>query len=141
MDRPRILFTKTHSNAIMPTRKHPGDAGYDLYALVNVNIPTNKTIIVPTGITIAVPKGFYAELHPRSSFALKGGYMKVGIIDEGYRGDIGTIVTALHEPIKIKKGDRIGQIIMKRRIQPTFIEIDELPDSQRGTQGFGSSGR
>jgi len=138
--KPKILFKKVHPDAKMPTRGHIGDAGYDVYAVEDTIIPTYKTIVVPSGINIAIPPGYYVELHPRSSLALKSVYMKVGILDEGYRGDIGAIVFALQYPVTIKKGERIAQIILKKREEIDFEEVAQLPDSDRGQKGFGSTG-
>ena len=136
----KVFFTRTCTAAIQPTRKYLGDAAYDIYVLEDTVIPMDKVIIVPTGIKIALPEGYYAELHPRSSFVLRGGYMKIGILDEGYRGDIGAIVISLIKPIQVKRGDRIAQIIIKKREEVDFKEVYCLPKSDRGVKGFGSSG-
>ena len=137
----KVLFKKTHPDAKMPTRGHDGDAGYDIYAVEDTTIWNWRTVIVPAGVSICLPPGYYAELHPRSSLALKDVYMKIGIIDEGYRGDIGAIVIALQTQIEIKKGERIAQLILKKREEIEFEEVDTLPKSERGEKGFGSSGK
>jgi len=137
----RVLFKKNHPDAKVPTRGHEGDAGYDVYAIEDTIIPTYRTVIVPAGISIQLPQGYYAELHPRSSLALRSIYMKIGIIDEGYRGDIGAIVIALHTPMEVKKGERIAQLILKKREAIEFKEVDTLSKSERGQQGFGSTGQ
>jgi dUTP pyrophosphatase len=100
---------------------------------------------VPTGIAIALPPGYAAFVHPRSGLALKHGLSVVntpGTIDSGYRGEIAVLLVNhdLHEPISISRGDRIAQLVVQRVEQAAFVEVDVLPDSERGAGGYGSTG-
>lgn len=137
----KVLFTKLHPDAKMPTQAHPGDAGYDLYCVESIAVPYGAVGIVKVGIAIQIPKGYYVELHPRSSLDLQGVKMRIGIIDEGYTGELGAIVTPLINGLYVQKGERIGQLILKKREEVTFIEVDKLQRTERGGKGFGSSGR
>ena len=138
--RPVVIFIKTHPDAITPSKKYEGDAGYDLYA-VQYTCVTEDPTIVKVGLRIALPKGYYAEIHTRSSYGLKGARNHLGIIDEGYRGEIDIIMTSPTEDLWIQKGDKVGQLIIKKREEVNFIESDYLPESDRGTKGFGSTGK
>jgi dUTP pyrophosphatase len=101
--------------------------------------------MVPTGIAIALPDGHAAFVHPRSGLAIKHGLSMVntpGTIDAGYRGEIAVLLINHdpHEPIDIKRGDRIAQLIIQKVEHAAFVEAGELPDSSRGSGGFGSTG-
>ena len=136
----KVLFVKTHTDAIMPTQAHLGDAGYDLYSVRDYKLQANKPTIVDIGLRIALPKGYYAEIHTRSSHGLKGIRNHLGIIDEGYRGPISPIMIT-NKDVFISKGSKVGQLIIRKRIEVEFEEVKELPESDRGVKGFGSSGR
>ena len=135
-----VVFIKTHKDAKTPFKKYPGDAGYDLYAVEDQVVFANAPIVIKTGIRVALPKGYYAEIHTRSSQGLKGTRNHLGVVDEGYRGEIAPIMISLKH-IHVMKGDKIGQLILKKRIEANFIEVDYLPKSDRGTKGFGSTGK
>jgi len=135
----KVKFKKLHPEAQEPFKKHIGDAGYDLYAVNDVLIPANIPTQVPTGISLKLPEGFYVEIHTRSGHGVKGMRNHLGIVDEGYHGEITVI---MNSPIDyfVKKGDRIGQLIFRKRQSVKFIETEEEFVSDRGTNGFGSTG-
>jgi dUTP pyrophosphatase len=138
----RILFKKLHPKAQKPYKKHPEDAGYDLHACEKVTIPAKGIAFVETGIAICPPKDFYAEIHSRSSLRKKGIIPPTGIIDTNYRGGLGVILYNFSsKTYNICEGDRIAQLIFKRNNFAEFTEVDNLPKSNRGSMGFGSSGR
>jgi dUTP pyrophosphatase len=121
-------------------------AGMDLYAAVEneINLSPMERKLVPTGLSIAVPEGFEAQIRPRSGLALKNGISLVntpGTIDADYRGEVGIIMINLsQENFKIKRGDRIAQMVINEVIQVAFEETEELSDSKRSAGGFGHTG-
>ena len=129
----------------LPTYAHPGDAGADLYAAVDVDLAPGERALVPTGVAMALPEGYAAFVHPRSGLAAKHGLSIVntpGTIDEGYRGEIKVMLINhdLVAPIRLARGDRIAQLVIQRVERAEFVEHDALPDSVRGVGGYGSTG-
>ncbi len=129
---------------LLPTLGNPGDAGYDLRAAVDIVLEPGDRALVPTGVRIAIPNGYVGLVHPRSGLAVKNGITVLnapGTIDSGYRGEIMVpLINHSREPFSISRGDRIAQIIFQAYEQVRFIAVSELPGSQRGSQGFGSTG-
>ncbi len=128
-----------------PSYAHPGDAGADLVTTVDVEIPPQGRVVVPTGVAIALPEGFAAFVHPRSGLAAKHGVTVVnapGTIDAGYRGEIKVILlnTDVSEPVRLRRGDRVAQLVVQRVEHARFLVATTLPGSHRGEGGFGSSG-
>jgi len=140
-----ILLTKVDPAAQSPTYAHPGDAGADLFSTADVVLPPLSRAIVPTGIAIALPAGYAAFVHPRSGLAAKHGITTLnapGTIDAGYRGEI-KVILANTDPdaeFRIKRGDRIAQLVVQRVEVAEFLVAEKLPGSQRGHGGFGSTG-
>ena len=132
----------------LPTYATPGSAAMDLRACVteSVVIAPGARVVVPSGIAIALPSAEYVALvFARSGLAAKGGVCLangVGVIDSDYRGEIGVaLLNTGSEPYTILPGDRIAQLMVTPVVQPTLELVDELPESDRGTGGFGSTGR
>ncbi len=138
--RNKVLFIKTHPDAKTPTKAYSGDAGYDLYAVKDVVVQPGIPTIIDIGLRIALPEGYYAEIHTRSRHGLRGIRNHLGIIDSGYRGDLSPIMIT-QRPELIRKGDKVAQLIIKKVENFEFVEVSELPPSERGLKGFGSSGR
>lgn len=138
-----VPVKKLDPEAIMPTKANDTDAGYDLYALEDLEIGPVNQKLVKTGISMAIPKGYVGLIWPRSGLAYKHGLdVFAGVIDAGYRGDIGVILynSKVNDHYKIKKGDRIAQILFQKIEGFDLVEVEDLEDSQRGLGGFGSSG-
>ena len=140
-----VLVTRLDPGIPLPAYAQPGDAGADLRSAVDITLAPGERAMVPTGIAIALPDGHAAFVHPRSGLAIKHGLSMVntpGTIDAGYRGEISVLLINHDpsEPIDIKRGDRIAQLIIQKVEQAAFIETVELPDSSRGSGGFGSTG-
>ena len=140
-----VLITRSDSDMPLPSYAKSGDAGADLGSSENVVIAPGERALVSTGISIALPEGFAAFVHPRSGLAIKHGVGIVnapGTIDAGYRGEIKVIVINhdLTSHYEIKRGDRIAQLVVQRVEQAEFCEVDALPESDRGSGGFGSTG-
>ncbi|ABM06640.1 putative deoxyuridine 5'-triphosphate nucleotidohydrolase (dut) [Paenarthrobacter aurescens TC1] len=128
-----------------PSYAHPGDAGADLRARVDVHLAPGQRKLVPTGVSIALPEGFVALIHPRSGLATKHGLTVVnapGTVDAGYRGEIAVTLlnTDQENAIDLKRGDRIAQMVIQRVEYAQFVAVDQLSESVRGTGGFGSTG-
>jgi len=130
----------------MPSRAHDGDAGVDLFSAHDVELAPGQRALVPTGIAVAIPHGMVGLVHPRSGLAARAGLSIVnspGTIDAGYRGEIKVIVIN-HDPVQplvLRRGDRIAQLVFQRFERARFVEVTELPASQRGAGGHGSTGR
>ena len=131
--------------AFPPTYAHPGDAGADLCAAEAVTLGPGERFTMPTGVSIALPDGYAAFVVPRSGLAMRHGLTIVnapGTVDAGYRGEIRVTLlnTDRSMPYDIAVGDRIAQLIVMPVTRARFIPVDSLPESHRGTAGFGSSG-
>ncbi len=131
----------------LPGYARPGDAGADLIARVDVTLaPSGGRAMVPTGIALAIPAGFAGFVQPRSGLALRHGVTCLntpGLIDSGYRDELAVLLvnTDPELPYEVHRGDRIAQLVIQRVERADFVEVDELPQSERGLGGFGSTGR
>jgi dUTP pyrophosphatase len=140
-----LPFTRVRPEGELPHAQHPGDAGLDLRAAEGVTVKPGERAMVPTGVAVAIPDGHAGLVLPRSGLASKKGLTLAnapGLIDPGYRGEVFCAVVNLdlHEPVEISAGDRIAQLVIVALpdVSPAFVE--ELPESGRGTGGFGSTG-
>ena len=140
---PELKIKKLDPEAIIPTKANKTDAGYDLYALEDVEIPAINHRLIKTGISMAIPEGYVGLIWPRSGLAYKSGLdVFAGVIDAGYRGDVGVILynSRVNNHYQVKKGDRIAQILFQKVKTFNLVEVDDLDASQRGEGGFGSTG-
>lgn len=140
-----VLIQRLDPDLPMPAYEHPGDAAMDLRARESKVLAPGERVLMPTGIAIALPAGFAAYVHPRSGLALKVGLGMVnapGVIDAGYRGEIGVILVNhdQHSEITLNRGDRIAQLVVAPVAEAELIEVSQLPQSHRGQGGFGSTG-
>lgn len=131
--------------AVLPAYAHPGDAGADLACDEDVSLAPGERRTVGTGVSIALPDGYAAFVHPRSGLAARHGITIVnapGTVDAGYRGEIRVTLlnTDLREQVVLRRGDRIAQVVVQRVERVRFVPVGELPESARGTGGFGSTG-
>lgn len=141
----KVLITRLDAAVPVPHYAQRGDAGADLSAAEDVDLAPGQRAVVRTGIAIALPDGYAGFVHPRSGLAARHGLTMVnapGTIDAGYRGEIKVILlnTDSSEPVSLRRGDRIAQLVVQRVEQVTFREVAALPDSVRGAAGFGSTG-
>jgi dUTP pyrophosphatase len=141
----RIGILRLDPELPVPAYAHPGDAGADLCTREDVSLAPGERCLVPTGIALALPDGYVGLVHPRSGLAHRAGLSIVnapGTIDAGYRGEVQVCLVNLDPatPIELKRGDRIAQLVVQRVETADFVEVDELPDSARGTGGHGSTG-
>lgn len=128
-----------------PAYANPGDAGADLMTTVDVELAPGERALVPTGVAIALPEGYVALVHPRSGLAARHGVSIVntpGTVDAGYRGEVKVLLVNLdpREPVSLRRGDRVAQLVVQRVERARFVEVEVLPASPRGAGGYGSTG-
>jgi len=139
-----VPVTRLRDDAVLPTRAYPGDAGLDLVACEHHELGPGERALVGTGIAVAIPEGHAGLVTPRSGLAAKNGITIVntpGLVDSGYRGELRVILhnTDRRETVVIEPGTRIAQLVVVSVPEATLREVDELPGSERGSSGFGSS--
>ena len=141
----RLEVKKLRESAVVPARAYAGDAGMDLAACERVELAPGARALVPTGLAVAIPDGYAGYVQPRSGLAAKHGISIVntpGLVDSGYRGEL--LVNLVNhdeaEPFVVEPGMRIAQLVILPVPPVELIEVDELPKSDRGADGFGSSG-
>ena len=142
----KVLITRLDPELPLPQYAKGGDAGADIVSRIDITLEPGERSLVPTGISIALPDGYVALVHPRSGLAIKHGVTMVnapGTVDAGYRGEL-QIILINHdrsESVSFKRGDRIAQLVIQKVERAEFIEVQSLPGSGRGSDGFGSTGR
>jgi len=135
---------RLHDGATLPTRAYDGDAGLDLAACERVELPPGGRAVVGTGLTVAIPDGHAGFVQPRSGLAARHGIAVLnspGLIDAGYRGELKVVLlnTDREQPFVVEPGMRIAQLVVVAVVPTEPRDVAELPASQRGEQGFGSS--
>jgi dUTP pyrophosphatase len=138
------LIRKVREEAVVPARAYTGDAGMDLSACERVELEPGARALVPTGLAVAIPEGYAGYVQPRSGLASKHGISIVntpGLVDSGYRGEllVNLINHDAHETFVVEPGMRIAQLVILPIPEVELVEVDELPESERGVRGFGSS--
>ncbi len=123
-----------------PTKGHPQDAGYDLYAAFDIEIGAQPTK-VPTGTLVEIPDGYFGKIYDRSSMAARGIKVSGGVIDASYRGEIQVLLETSGLPELISKGERIAQIVFQPCLNAPLVRVERLEPTARGDGGFGSTGR
>jgi dUTP diphosphatase len=140
-----VLIQRLDPELPAPSYAHPGDAGADLVAAEDVELAPGERMMVPTGIALALPDGYAAFVHPRSGLAARLGVTIVnapGTVDAGYRGEIKVTLlnTDTRNTVRLRRGDRVAQLVIQRVERAVFHEVETLPGSARGDGGFGSTG-
>jgi dUTP pyrophosphatase len=140
-----VLLQRLDGDLPVPSYARPGDAGADLVTTVDLTLAPGERRTVPTGVAVALPEGFAGFVHPRSGLAARHGLTVVnapGTVDSGYRGEIHVTLlnTDASQAIVLQRGDRIAQLVVQPVVQVEFTEVASLPESARGTGGFGSTG-
>lgn len=134
---------KLSKDAHMPTYGTRGAAGLDLYASTDVTIQPNERMLIPTGVAMEIPDGHFCYVMGRSGNTIKKGlHVALGTIDSDYIGEIGVMAfNQSDEVISFAKGDRVAQMVILPYPKIEFVEVDELSDTERGTGGYGSTGK
>jgi dUTP pyrophosphatase len=140
-----VLLTRLDPGVPLPAYARPGDAGADLVTTSDLELAPGERALVGTGVAIALPAGHAGFVHPRSGLAARCGLSIVnapGTVDAGYRGEIKVCLVNLDpaEPVRLRRGDRIAQLVVQRVETARFVEVTALPGSERGTAGHGSTG-
>ena len=140
-----LPFKQLDPGAELPAQAHPGDAGLDLCSTIDVEILPGERAMVPTGLSVAIPDGHAGLVLPRSGLASRQGLTLAnapGLIDSGYRGEVTCALVNLDrdQAVKIRRGDRIAQLVVVALPQILPSWVDDLPPSSRGEGGFGSTG-
>ena len=139
-----LAIRRLRDDAVLPERAYAGDAGLDLSACERHELGPGERAVVPTGLAVAIPVGFAGFVQPRSGLAAKHGISVVnapGLVDSGYRGELRVVLlnTDLTEPFVVEPGMRIAQLVVLPVPEVELAEVEELPESERGVRGFGSS--
>jgi dUTP pyrophosphatase len=139
-----LPIRRLRDDAVVPSRAYAGDAGLDLSACERVELGAGERAVVGTGLAVAIPAGYAGFVQPRSGLAAKHGITIVntpGLVDSGYRGELKIILlnTDPHETFVVEPGMRIAQLVVLEVPGVDPVEMDELPDTERGVRGFGSS--
>tara|TARA_Y100000296_G_scaffold39370_1_gene45418 strand:+ start:28 stop:519 length:492 start_codon:yes stop_codon:yes gene_type:complete len=138
-----LKVVKTHPDAKLPHRAHDSDSGYDVYSVEEVIVPARGSVVVPVGLTLAyITPGYWFRVEPRSGLGFKHNLQPhLGIIDNGYRGDLGIkLYNFSNVNITLIRGTRIAQLVLYPHITVTVSETDKIDDTERGEDGFGSTG-
>jgi dUTP diphosphatase len=141
----RLPIQRLRDDAVLPARAYQGDAGLDLSACERVELPPGERAVVGTGLAVAIPEGHAGFVQPRSGLADRHGITVVnspGLIDSGYRGELKVILlnTDTRHPFVVERGMRIAQLVVLEVPGIDLEEVDELPATERGVRGHGSSG-
>lgn len=139
-----LQVQRLREDAVLPSRAYDGDAGLDLSACERHELAPGGRAVVPTGIAVAVPPGYAAFVQPRSGLAARHGITIVntpGLVDSGYRGEVNVVLlnTDDAEGFVVEPGMRIAQLVVVPVPSVELVESEELPTSERGERGFGSS--
>ncbi|HVC88832.1 MAG TPA: dUTP diphosphatase [Gaiellaceae bacterium] len=139
-----LAVQRLRANAVVPARAYAGDAGLDLSACERVELGPGERALVPTGLAVAIPEGHAGFVQPRSGLAAKHGISIVntpGLVDSGYRGEllVNLVNTDRSATFVVEPGMRIAQLVIVELPEVELVEVDELPASERGVRGFGSS--
>ena len=139
-----IVKRLDRTGARLPERAHPGDAGLDLFAAADVDIPPGEARLVGTGLAIELPPGTEGQIRPRSGLALRHAVTVLnapGTVDAGYRGEIGILlVNHGREAFRVRQGTRVAQLVVTPVVEVEVVEADELSETSRAGDGFGSTG-
>ena len=135
---------RLRQDAVMPRRAYAGDAGLDLTTCERIELPPGERGVAPIGVAVAIPEGYAGFVQPRSGLAERHGIAVVnspGLVDSGYRGELRVILlnTDTVETFVAEAGDRVAQLVVLPVPALELVEVDELPPSERGARGFGSS--
>lgn len=141
----RLAVRRLDRDLPLPAYARSDDAGLDLAAAHDVTVPPGARAVVGTGLAVAIPAGYAGLVLPRSGLALRHGLTILnapGLIDAGYRGEV-KVLLVNHDPtltVTVRRGERIAQLVVQRLEPVEPVEVDELPPSERGAGGFGSTG-
>ena len=136
-----LRVKRIHPEAKLPVYGHPGDAGLDLFSVVDRELAPGEVFAVPTGIQVAVPAGHVGLVWDKSGISLKSVHRLAGVVDSGYRGEVQVVMINLGAvPFAVRKGMKIAQMLVQPVAAVSVIECEALDGTSRGEGGFGSTG-
>jgi dUTP pyrophosphatase len=138
----KIFVERLDQDAKIPTKAYQGDAGFDIYACEDCEIPSSGKMIIKTGLRFAIPEGYAGFIWDKSGLAAKHSLKTMaGVLDSNYRGELKVVLANLgKEPYKVEKGQKIAQLVIKKVEAPEIVETKIEDETERGGGGFGSSG-
>jgi dUTP pyrophosphatase len=136
-----LKIRRIHPEAKLPSYGHKGDAGLDLFSCADYVLGAGEVKAIQTGIKVAIPRGYVGLIWDKSGISLKGVHKLAGVVDAGYRGEVQVVMINLgNAPYEIKKGMKIAQMLIQPINEVEVIEAEDLDDTLRGEDGFGSTG-
>jgi dUTP pyrophosphatase len=136
-----LKIRRIHPEAKLPSYGHKGDAGLDLFSCADYVLGAGEVKAIQTGIKVAIPRGYVGLIWDKSGISLKGVHKLAGVVDAGYRGEVQVVMINLgNTPYEIKKGMKIAQMLIQPINEVEVIEAEDLDDTLRGEDGFGSTG-
>ncbi|MBE3111887.1 MAG: dUTP diphosphatase [Acidobacteria bacterium] len=136
-----LKVKRIHPEAKLPVYGHPGDAGLDLFSIIDRELRPGEVFAVPTGIQVAVPAGHVGLVWDKSGISLQGVHRLAGVVDSGYRGEIQVVMINLGAaPFAVRKGMKIAQMLVQPVAAVSVVECEALDGTSRGQGGFGSTG-
>jgi len=136
-----LKVKRIHPQAKLPSYGHPGDAGLDVFSSEDYILRPGEIRPVQTGVKVAIPQGYVGLIWDKSGISLRGVHRLAGVVDAGYRGEVQVVMVNLgREPYEIKAGMKIAQMLIQPVIEIKVTEVEDLDDTSRGEDGFGSTG-
>lgn len=137
-----MIVKRVHKDAKLPRYGHMGDAGLDLFSVIDCVLKGGEARAISTGIQVAIPEGYVGLIWDKSGISLQNIHRLAGVVDSGYRGEVKVVMTNLSaEAFRIEKGMKIAQMLIQPVMKVKVVESEELDDTSRGENGFGSTGK
>ena len=138
----KLKVKRMNGEAKLPVYGHPGDAGLDLFSSIDHDLQKGEVLAVPTGIQVEIPFGHVGLIWDKSGISLQGVHRMAGVVDAGYRGEVKVVMVNLgQQTFRINRGMKIAQLLVQPVAEVEVEEAEELEDSSRGENGFGSTGK
>ena len=138
----KLKVKRIHEDAKLPLYQHKGDAGLDIFSSIDCVLEKGEVKPISSGIKVAIPEGYVGLIWDKSGISLKGVHRLAGVVDSGYRGEVRVVMVNLgDEPFVIEKGMKIAQLLIQPINEVEVVEVEELEDTSRGEEGFGSTGK
>jgi len=137
-----LKVKKIHESAKLPRYGHKGDAGLDIYSSIDCVLTKGEVKAIATGIQVEIPSGYVGLIWDKSGISLNGVHRFAGVIDAGYRGEVKVVMANLgHSEFSVEMGMKIAQLLIQPVVEVNVVNADELGDTSRGKNGFGSTGK
>lgn len=137
-----LKVKRIHESAKLPSYGHIGDAGLDLYSSINCILARGEVKAIATGIQVEIPAGYVGLIWDKSGISLEGVHRLAGVIDAGYRGEVKVVMANLGDKdFSVETGMKIAQLLIQPIVEVNVMDVDELEESSRGKNGFGSTGK